>query len=169
MINDTCWLPGLEEYDGYADWSAYETRLYEIFKDDFINHHPDFEGKRVAIRKHPIEYGKEEAFFHITCQDYQKNNARVPDLRRCERIRWVKAFIENYNCDSTKCVECEGVKVWTEPYKNTSRVHILLEEEKYIVVIERRETYNLLITAFYFDHEHALKKKLKHYEKFKSK
>lgn len=47
------------------------------------------------------------------------------------------------------------------------RVHILLEEEKYIVVVEPRATYCLLITAFYFEHDHALEKKLKHYEEFR--
>ena len=164
MINEKCWIPKLEPYDGYDTWKDYEDLLYSIFKHDFIDSHPDFEGKRVAIRREPIEYGKEEAFFHVTCQDYSKEGDRVPDLRRCERIRWVRAFIENYNCDPSACPECEGVKVWSEPYKNNSRVHILLEEERYIVVIERRNTYCLLVTAFYFDQDHALKKKLKHYD-----
>lgn len=62
-----------------------------------------------------------------------------------------------------------GVKVWSEPYKGNSRVHILMEEEKYIVVLEQRKSYNLLITAFYFDHEHMLEKKLKRYQKYKGK
>lgn len=168
MISENCWLPEQEEYIGYDSWSDYQDVLYDIFKNDFILQHPKFEGKQVNIRKHPIEYGKEEAFFHVTCQDYSKDGERVPDFRRCERIRWVKAFIEHYNCDASLCEACDGIKVWSEPYKSNSRVHILLEEEKYMVVLERRETYNLLITAFYFDHEHALEKKLKHYEKYKN-
>lgn len=168
MISKKCWLPKLENFDDYENsWNKYQDALYSIFKNDFISSHPMFEGKQVNIRKHPIEYGKEEAFFHVTCQDYKKDGERVPDFRRCERIRWVRAFIENYNCDTTLCEGCDGIKIWSEPYKSNSRVHILLEEEKYLVVIERRESYCLLVTAFYFDHEHALEKKLKHYEKYK--
>ena len=103
----------------------------------------------------------------MTCRDYQKTGERVPDFRRCERIRWVKAFIENYNCDSSQCGECDGVKVWSEPYRNTTRVHILLEEERYIVVIERRNTYCLLVTAFFLEYEPSLRKKLKSYQWYK--
>lgn len=168
MIDERCWLPELEYFEDYNNiWHEYENSLYSIFKNDFINSFPRFEGKRVNIRKHPVEYGKEEAFFHVTCQDYSKNRDRVPDIRRCERIRWVRAFIENYECDPSLCEECEGVKVWSEPYGSNSRVHLLLEEERYMVVLERRESYCLLVTAFYFNYDHALKKRLKRYEKYR--
>ena len=168
MINSICWVPKLELFDDYEnDWSKYETAIYEIFKNDFINNHPCFEGKQVNIRKYPMVYEKEDAFYHITCQDYLKNGERVPDFRRCERIRWVRAFIENYNCDSSNCPECDGVKVWREPYNNNSRTHILLEEERFIVVVEQRKSYVLLVTAFYIEMDHTLQKKLKHYEKYK--
>ena len=128
-MNDRCWLPEVLYFENYkivddyeASWKSYENALYDIFKRDFIDGHPAFENKRVNIRKEPMEFGKEEAFFHITCQDYRKDGNRVPDFKRCERIKWVRAFIENYNCDSTQCDNCDGVKVWDEPYKNTTRV-----------------------------------------------
>ena len=158
MTRDNCWLPEFEFWDNYNnDYSKYQEALYVIFQNDFIKSRPIFEGKQVNIRRHPIEYGKEEAFFHVTCH-----------FRRCERIRWVRAFIENYNCDITQCEECEGVKVWSEPYRNTTRVHMLLEEERYMVVVERRDSYCLLVTAFYFEQEHSLRKKLHHYEQYKA-
>lgn len=168
-MSNSCWLPELEYLDDYQNsWQLYENALYSIFKTDFVDSHPSFEGKQVNIRRHPIEYNKEEAFFHVTCQDYLKDGQRVPDFRRCERIRWVRRFIENYQCDTSKCQDCDGIKVWSEPYKSTTRVHILFEEERYMVVLERRESYCLLITAFYFNHDHALEKKLKHYEMYTS-
>lgn len=168
-MSDTCWLPPLEYFNRNQQWSEYSDTIYEIFKSDFIDSYPIFKGKRVIIRKEPIEFGKEEAFFHITCQDYAKNRNRQPDLRRCERIRWVRAFIENYNCDPTLCESCEGVKIWEEPYQNRKRVHILLEEERYIVILEPRNKYCFLITAFYFDHDHYLRKQLQHFEEFREK
>ena len=85
------------------------------------------------------------------------------------RMWWIRAFIENYNCDSSLCEECDGVKVWREPFKSRTRVHILLEEERYVVILEEREKYFLLITAFYLDYDNALQKQLKHYEQYKQK
>lgn len=166
---DECWLPEKEHLEEYGnDWTSYEDALYSIFKKDFIDTAPNFEGKVVQIRKYPIEFGKEEAFFHVTCQDYTKTRNRSPDLRRCERIRWVRAFIENYNCNPNLCDLCDGIKLWSEPHKNTTRVHLLFEEEKYIVVLERRSSYCLLITAYYIDHGHVLEKKLKSYQTYKN-
>lgn len=91
----------------------------------------------------------------------------MPDFRRCERIRWVRKFIENYKCNLAECKECDGIKVWEEDYHGNPRVHILLEEERYMVVVEKREKYCLLITAFYFEQDHKLRKKLKKYQKYK--
>ena len=162
---DCVWLPELVLCDDLSKWTEYEQIIYSIFCQDFIETRPQYCGKPVYIRKHPIEQGKEEAFFHVTCQDYSKSGNRVPDLRRCERIRWVRSFIENYNCDSTQCPTCDGVKVWCEQYKMYTRTHILLEEERYMVVVENRAEFNLLITAFYFDMDHKLEKALKRYHR----
>lgn len=165
---DCNWLPELMLYEDYQSWDDYQEAIYKVFCEDFKESSPEFKGQKVKVRYHPIEFGKEEAFFHITCQDYRKDGERVPDFRRCERIKWVRKFIENYNCNQRECEHCEGVKVWREPYKSNSRVHILLEEERYMVVIECRKDYCLLITAFYFEHDHSLNKKLKKYDEYKN-
>lgn len=167
MISEICWLPKQEYFEDYDSWSDYQEALYTIFKHDFLDSFPYFKNTRVSVKHYPIEHDKEEAFFHTTCKDYVGNGERVPDFRRCERIRWIRAFIENYNCDPTLCKQCEGVKVWQEPYKNRIRIHILLEEERYVVILEQRPNYFLLITAFYLDYDNALNKQLKHYQKYR--
>ncbi|MDD4494889.1 MAG: hypothetical protein PHV32_11205 [Eubacteriales bacterium] len=166
-MQNNCWLPDLVEFNSYGgNWGKYEDAIYRVFKKDFIDSKPNFEGKQVNIRRQPMVNDKEEAFIHVTHQDYNKDGERLPDMRRCERIRWVRSFIEEYNCDSSKCIDCDGVKVWEEdaPRGTGKRVQLLLQEERYMVVLERRSTYCLLITAFYFEHDHALRKKLEHYE-----
>lgn len=158
------WLPPLEIYEPCCEWIQYENKIYEIFSRDFIETYPIYNNKQIKIRHYPMEFGKEEAFFHVTCQVYSNSN-RDPDFRRCERIRWVRKFIENYTC-CNKCDLCGGIKIWEKPYKNTCRVHFLLEEEKYMVVLEERLNYYLLITAFYIERNHTLRKKIKEYQKY---
>ena len=166
-MRKNCWLPCLEYFDNYKSWKYYEDSLYTIFKNDFLKSYPLFKNVRVNVKHYPIKNGKEEAFFHFTSKDYDGDGERYPDLKRCERIRWIRAFIENYECNASLCNDCKGVKVWREPYKSKIRVHILLEEERFIVILEERKGYFLLITAFYLNYDNSLEKQLKHYEQFK--
>ncbi len=168
-MEDECWLPELIVCEDLEKWEEYEDLIYSEFVADFIDSNPTFHGRRVQIRKHPIEFEREDAFWHVTCCDYSKNKERNPDLRRCERIKWIRAFIENYECNGFCCDECDGLYIWSTIYKPTKspRFKILFEEERYVVIVEQREKYCLLITAYYIDQEHRLEKMLKEYEKVK--
>ena len=87
LHEDDCWIPDLLLFKDFKnDYTKYEDALYLIFKRDFIDSTPYFRGLPIRIREYPIEFGKEEAFFHITCQDFFKEHDRNPDFRRCERI-----------------------------------------------------------------------------------
>lgn len=157
------WLPGLVPCSNWAEFEEYEKILYSIFSNDFIQTRPLYENKDVVIRKYPLRNGHEEAFYHLTSKEYRSDMERQPDPKRCERIRWIRAFIENYQCDSSLCEEFEGIKTWEEPYKMYRRVFILSEYEKYVVVLEKRDTYILLVTAYYLDYPHSLRKLLARY------
>lgn len=154
------WLPILEPYDGFSDWVVYSDYLYSIFEDDFIYSQPKLQGKIVKVKKLPIYNNKYEAYFHLTCKDYKTGSKeRNPDLRRCERIRWPRAFINNFS-------DTDLIK-WKVPYKNTFRINIMSKRERYIVILEEKDKYFLLITAFYYDYQHSFIKKLKEYDKYK--
>lgn len=163
---DDCWLPKLEEMNDFSTCNEYEDALYYIFFDDLIKNTLYFNGKPVRTRKHPMYNDKEEAFFHVTCCDFNKDGDRNPDFRRCERIRWIRKFIEMPDCTPYPCNDCDGIKIWTEPYKSKFRTHLLLEEERYMVILEERDKYYLLITAYYMEYDHTLDKQLKHYMKY---
>ena len=60
------------------------------------------------------------------------------------------------------------MKMWSQPYKNTVRIKILLYEEKYLVILEKRKDYYLLITAYYVDQKHRLEALVNEYNKTKS-
>lgn len=160
----------LNDFDG--DWNKYDDYLYSIFVRDFLKNPMMFNGKPLNIRKHPMQCDKEQAYFHITNKDSSLSsndpNDRIPDLRRCERIEWIRLFLENYNCN-IGCPECSGIKVWKEPYKGSKRWHFLFEEYKFLVIIEERKDYYLLISGFYIFNDVVMSKKLRRYNRCKDK
>lgn len=162
------WLPELEQCADISKYVEYEERLYSIFKQDFIDSKPTYDGKIVNHKFFPSENGKAEAFYHIISKTDPDGENRSPDFKRCERIRWVRKFIENYDCNMRNCTSCSGIKVWEEMYHHKKRIHILMEDERYIVVLEKRDGYMLLITAYYIEYEHTLKSKLNKYRQAKS-
>lgn len=171
MTRNNCWLPELNEFPQtsftVASYKEYEASLYCTYKKDFWSNDLFFQGLKVQVRKSPIIDGYEESFVHFTCKNYENVQNREPDFRRCERLHWIRKFIENYQCKA-RCVEkCDGIKYWEEPYKSTMRFHFLFEEERFLVVLEKREYYCLLITAFYLEYDHSLQKQLKHYRMYK--
>ncbi len=164
------WLPDLLEYDDmYPNLIAYDNAVHNIFKKDFIDNHPIFLGAKVAIRQNPLVDGREQTYYHITSKDYDYTNNRNIDIRRCERIRWVKQIIEHYDCKIQTCFDCGGIKTWSYPHnKKQTRIKIFFAEERYIVILEKRPTYYLLITAYYVEYDHNVRKLLKEFEKAKS-
>ena len=158
-------LPPLVVCENWAEFEKYDEILYQILKHDFIESKPQFESKNVVIRRHPKVNEREQTFFHITSKDYKENEERCPDPRRCERIAWVRKFIENNFCIDD-CEVCEGIKIWEESYAANERVFLLLENERYVVILERRETYFLLVTAYYLDYNHSLRKMVKKYNAY---
>lgn len=158
-------LPELVICENWAKFNEYDELLYLIFKRDFIDSKPLYENKEVVIRRHPLVNGKEQTFYHVTSKDYKKNEERYPDPRRCERIKWIRKFIENNFCIDD-CDLCNGLKIWEEPYKTNQRIYFLFEEERYVIIIEKRENYCLLITAYYLDYDHSLDKLVKKYNAY---
>ena len=87
---------------------------------------------------------------------------REPDLRRCECMPWARPTIEN--------VENWGLKFWRQTrQRSKNRVCIALEteDETYFVVLEVRDTYVLLWTAFLSEYSHQSSKKIKEYTDWK--
>ena len=165
----TCyWLPDLMSYKDYPNIDVFDDAVYKVFKRDFIDSSPNFNAMIVKIKYRPYHDGKEEAYFHLTSKDYYHGPSRDIDVFRCERISWVRKFIENYDCNKQICKECAGMKMWSQPYKNTVRIKILLYEEKYLVILEKRKDYYLLITAYYVDQKHRLEALVNEYNKTKS-
>jgi len=146
-----------EDYNG--NFQNYFQAVYHIFESHFIKSQPTYDGLSVSAPRHPLVDDKHHrTFYHIT-HEGEIENDREPDFRRMERIRFPKFVIDS-------CPHSE-LLVWEKTIGRDQRIHILNEEEQYLVVLTRRKTYLMLCTAFYIEHRHTVNKKLKEYDEYK--
>ncbi len=155
MSKQPDWLPELillEDYHG--EWQQYEDAVYSEFYSDFIASGPTFQGQPVRITKNLIK-GKERGFWHLI-QEGRVEEQRTPDIRRCERIRWIRAIIEHAH-------EPE-VKTWQNERKGKTRQLLWLQESEFLVVLEKRSNAWFLWTAYCVTEEYKQHKLSKEYE-----
>lgn len=139
------WLPPLVRLEDYGgDWSRYEDAIYEYFWRDFVDSRPTFEGKRFRLKRRPLLNDKECTFWHLITDGRDEQN-RIPDLRRCERIRWPRPMIEAAFTEKVKC--------WRDRRDNEERIVIALPDFSYVVVLAERGDYILLWTAYCVEFE----------------
>ena len=159
MTKKIDWLPPLvllEDYGG--NWDQYLNVLYKFFKEDFIDSTPTLKGMRIALKRHPIEKGKEATFWHLISEGKSEED-RLPDLRRCERIRWPRPIIEHY--------DQPAMKFWVNERRGEKRICLWFEEEEYLVILAKRHGYLILWTAYLVTKTHTKIKLKKEHETYK--
>lgn len=153
------WLPPLVPFgDCGGDWPRYLEILYGYFCRDFVNDKPSFQGVRLALKRYPVIQGKEATFWHFISEGDDEAE-RLPDMRRCERIRWPRPVIE----------QADGVvvKIWREPRGGETRIHLWVESASYLVVLAERKGYLLPWTAYPVERDHQKVKLRKRWERYK--
>jgi hypothetical protein len=105
------------------------------------------------VQKSPGLGWKGGRFWHCISEGPDEDQ-RTPDLRRCERIAWVREIIENF--------QDQRVMVWARR-KGREQRHYLWLEESYLVVLGERGHRYQLITAFCTDREHTREKLRREY------
>jgi hypothetical protein len=143
------WLPELIDTNG--TWAEVVAVLYEIFKRDFINGKPSFDGLPIWWDRHHEDGDQyEEGFLHlITRDDTDPANGRIPDLPRAQRLPWCRATIDN-------CSEPEVLVFDYAEGNGKRRTYIWLYQCDYVVVLNqlyRKGAANafMLVTAFPLD------------------
>jgi len=125
------WLPGLLLLDNYnGSWQRYEDEVYSRFYTDFIESRPTFRGLPVYVKRF-LEKGKERGFWHCI-QEGPIERDRTPDLRRCERVAWVRSIIEHANEPM--------IKKWSKKVRGKTRYLLWFENADYLVVLEKRRS-----------------------------
>ncbi len=159
MSESPDWLPPLVLFEDHnGNWNAYLEAIYAWFKQDFIDSKPIFQGCRLGLKKHPVTDGKEATFWHMI-QSGDVEDARIPDLRRCERIRWSRPIIEHGGSDDL-------IKVWRNQRGDQQRICLWFEQKCYLVVLAERGSYILPWTAYLVEEEHRKRKLQREYEDY---
>ena len=154
------WLPELVNVSPWTQ-STYDM-LYEIFCRDIRDHNLRYIGNQVLILR-DIEYGKEAIFWHLTTRIVKVKKIprrkrkfyledqeivaeeRLPDLRRCQRLSWIKPLIE-HPCDP---------EIFAWDYQEgdlTIKTYIWFKDEEFAVIMKKYPNgRRRLITSFYID------------------
>ncbi len=164
MASNKVTLPALITLAGHSgDVQVYFDNLYTIFKRDFLDSHPILFNKKVVLGDSKKSDGKEDVFWHITTKMDKKQGTRNTDLRRCEKMEWIRFAIENLD-------KIDGALHWSQPGDSRSGSYIIyLEKDNFVVILKELKSVFLLITAHHIDYKDKKAKLLKDYAKYKAK
>ena len=132
-------LPELFPFHG--EWDRYEEELYEIYLETIVRSGLTFGGVPVRSRYVPPTKNKGYSFWHLISEG-EREEERIPDIRRCERIRWVAWLIQH-------ATSHEDVCWWENKRGGNTHVVIWHEQENFAVVLAQRTGYFLLKTAYW--------------------
>lgn len=153
------WLPPLLRLeDSAGSWESYIDVVYRVFQKDLVYGNLQFFDKPVRVKRLPVLRGKETAFWHLVSYG-DVEDERLPDLRRCERIGWVRAAIEHAGSERVKC--------WQNRRRGEDRYVIWLEDEDFVVILADRRKYVLVWTAYVLQGQHRRDKFRREYERSK--
>jgi len=147
------WLPPLMELAAYGgNWQQYIDAVYAVFYGDFIARRARYGSREILFLGYDGQLldGKERRFWHCVTEGNIEED-RVPDLRRCERVPWMRPVIEN--------ASDVPVDVWVEDQgRKGLRPHLWVNEE-YLIVLERLWKGDFrLITTFHTLEDHQVRK-----------
>ncbi len=154
------WLPEMAHVNPWTE-TTYEM-LYQIFCQDIRDYDLQYMGNDIWTFP-DTEDGKEVIFWHLTTRKERLQKVprrkrkfyseeltdvepdRLPDLRRCERLPWVKTLVEH----STE----SEVLAWDyEEGDRTIKTYIWIKEDNFVVIMKKFPNgKRRLITSFYVD------------------
>lgn len=134
--------PELMPFGG--DWASYENEIYEAFLDTLVRKTVTYKGWRVSAPHRPETNGKGYSFWHTISEAPDRSNRneddRIPDMRRCERIRWICWVIENAGS--------EGFPCWENKRRGNTHIVIWARDYDFAVILAKRRDYYVLKTAY---------------------
>lgn len=128
-----------------GEWKDYLDTIYEHYLSDLIRVPKYLQGKQVKARFNPATADKGFSFWHVISEG-EREEDRTPDLRRCERIRWIAWMLERASDGSDPLLRWKTTR--TQRRGTVERLVLFCEQNSYAVVLEERSDYFLLVTAY---------------------
>ncbi len=158
----------LNDYGGSYD--DYEDALLKVYTADLWNSGLQFGGLNVVPRVHKRfeQNGKklDWTFVHFTSVGPEDEDREL-DLRRCERIGYVKAIIENAHLDCVKIFENTRLDKNKKPIKS---VVLWCECANAKIVLTKRQgqddDYYVVTTFYLINSAHKINKHNEEYEAY---
>jgi hypothetical protein len=149
------WLPALFKVNPW-DHNTFDL-LHEIFHRDFIFNQVHYRSYKVIQYSYEMVDGKERAFWKLTSREDKQVGDRLPDLRRSERLPWLKPMIENSNHSDIltwESTEGDGVV----------KIYVWLKDHDYVAIMKKPKRGALiLLSAHWLEYSNAKKKLMKKY------
>ena len=137
-------------FDDYGnDWEAYDRVLNHVFQSEIVHGDLNFQDLPVKCRRYPESKGRWASYWHLV-QSGKQEEDRVPDLKRCERLRWIPWVIEY-------AIEISEIDVW-QNVRGQQINTLLWYVEEYLVVLGKRSGYWLLKTAYCTENQRRIYK-----------
>ena len=141
----------LEQHSG--DWGACLNAVYSEFMTTCVKGGLTFAGLPVRCAWNPPTDDKHFSFWHIISElprDKDGEEERIPDIRRCERIRWI-AYVIGASHDRQR------VYCWKNERRTKRGVaqHVVLYfvEERYVVILRCKPDCYQIATTYVVTHQ----------------
>lgn len=159
------WLPCLVPINPWTEKTY--GMLYRIFCQDIRDYDLRYDGNEVWIFRE-MDDGKEEIFWHLTTRNTRERKIprrkrkffqdqdveeqpRLPDMRRCERLSWVKPLIDNF-------AKPEIFSWDYEEGDRTIKTYVWIKDYDFVVIMKKYpDGRRRIITSFHVDHDYTKK------------
>lgn len=146
------WLPALLLMEECGNsWDVFRARVFSEFGRTLVEDQAKYQDCWVRCPAHTPDDDQHGTFWH--CVSDGRPGERLPDLRRMERIRWIRGIIENAASSEVEC--------WTT-VRDGSTHHVLWYLEEYVVILAERVRvrdgmrYFVLKSAYVTDRLHTV-------------
>jgi hypothetical protein len=131
--------------------------LYDVFRQQIRNGALTYRGN-VVWHFPEVSDGREEVFWHLTSREDKTTGDRLPDLRRCERITWVRPLV--HACPHADVLDWDYVEG-----DGTTKTYLWLPDDDFLVILKKYpDGRRRLVTSFWVEYEHKRRELRKKYD-----
>jgi len=150
------WLPEMLPVNPWTS-DTYE-KLYQLFCRDLKDTRPTYCGSEVWFFL-DMDDGKEEIFWHLTSRDDKRTGERLPDLRRSERLPWVRPMLDQP--DQPEILDWDH-----EEGDGAIKTYVWLKDHDFVVIMKKmRNGSRRLITSFWIEYDNTRRKMQRKYDR----